>query len=134
MESIRCPNCGLVNFGEVKTCNRCGYDFVYAAEFAAANPHRRKIILSTGEVSFDYKIIDVIFAYGHSSQTLFNGANPLEAYQKVSDILEHTAAQIGAEAVLWVRYDYRVALNSGLVTTNQVFEVFAYGTAVKLVR
>jgi transcriptional regulator of nitric oxide reductase len=134
MDSVRCSNCGLVNFGETKTCNRCGYDFASAAEFAAANPHRRKIILSTGEIPFDYKIIDVVFAYGHSSQTFFRGANPMEAYQRVSDILEQTAAQIGAEAVLWVKYDYRVALSSGLVTTNQVFEVFAYGTAVKIVR
>lgn len=56
----------------------------------------------------------------------------MEAYQRVSTMLEQAAAQIGANAVLWVKYDYRVATTQGFLTTNQVFEVFAYGTAVKL--
>lgn len=92
----------------------------------------RKVTLSTGDVPFDYEIIDVIFAYGNSSESLFQGANPMQAYERVSMRLEQIAAQMGADAVIWIRYDYRVALNQGLIASNQVFEVFAYGTAVKL--
>lgn len=47
-------------------------------------------------------------------------------------MLEQPAAQIWAHAVLWVKYDYREALTQGFLTTNQVFEVFAYGPAVRL--
>ena len=132
MSNVKCPKCGLVNFETAENCKRCGYDFVAARKNEAFNPQRRKILLSTGEAPTNYQIIDVVFAYGNSSQTFFKGANPMEAYQRVSDMLEQAAAQIGANAVLWVKYDYRVAINQGLVLTNQVFEVFAYGTAVRL--
>ena len=96
------------------------------------NRINRKVTLSTGGIPFDYVIIDVIFAYGNSSETFFKGANPMQAYERVSNRLEQIAAQMGADTVLWVQYDYRVALNQGLFGPNQVFEVFAYGTAVKL--
>lgn len=132
MNSIKCSNCGLVNFGTPDVCNRCNYSFVEEAEYVKANPQLRKVILSTGEVPFNYKIIDVVFAYGNSSETFFKGANPMQAYERVSTMLEQAAAKIGADAVLWVKYDYRVAPNQGLFGPNQVFEVFAYGTAVKL--
>jgi uncharacterized protein YbjQ (UPF0145 family) len=132
MSNVKCPNCGFVNFESAQACKRCDYDFVAARKNAAFNPQRRQILLSTGEAPFTYKIIDVVFAYGNSSQSFFKVANPMEAYRKVSDMLEQSAIQVGANAVLWVKYDYRVALNQGFLTTNQVFEVFAYGTAVRL--
>lgn len=96
------------------------------------NKMPRNITLSTGEVPFSYEIIDIVFAYSNSSENFFQGANPIQAYEEVSNVLEQTAAQMGADAVIWIKYDYRVALNQGPLGPNQVFEVFAYGTAVKL--
>src|SRR5215211_652990 len=141
MSNIKCPACGLVNFASAEVCKRCNTNLDQAREEAAReeaaraqrelHPQRRQIILSTGEVQYQYRVIDVVFAYGNSSQSFFKGVNPMEAYQRVSTMLEQAAAQVGANAVLWVKYDYRVSLTQGFLTTNQVFEVFAYGTAVK---
>ncbi|CAN5391978.1 hypothetical protein BH10ACI3_BH10ACI3_26110 [soil metagenome] len=92
----------------------------------------RTVTLSTGDVPFKYEIIDLIFAYGSSNETIFQGASPVQAYEKVSSLLERRAAEIGADAVVWVRYEYRVAQSRDFFVPNQVFEVFAYGTAVRL--
>jgi uncharacterized protein YbjQ (UPF0145 family) len=143
MSNIKCPQCGLVNFESAEVCKRCSLNLKQLREEAEReelarreqrelHPQHRQILLSTGEVQYQYRVIDVVFAYGNSSQSFFKDANPMEAYQRVSVMLEQAAAQIGANAVLWVKYDYRVALTQGLIGPNQVFEVFAYGTAVKL--
>jgi hypothetical protein len=143
MSSIKCPTCDLVSFASAEVCKRCNTNLNQVREEATRedaarvealrraearkeewlkqrelNPQRRQIILSTGEVQFQYQIIDVVFAYGNSSQSFFKNSNPIEAYQRVSTMLEQAAAQIGAHAVLWVKYDYRVALTQGFLTTN----------------
>jgi uncharacterized protein YbjQ (UPF0145 family) len=55
----------------------------------------------------------------------------MEAYSKVAEQLQSNAANMGATAVVHASFDYRVAVSSGCGGGRQVFEVFAYGTAVK---
>ena len=78
-----------------------------------------------------YHVIDVIFSYGNSQEKFLKTANPLEAYPKVRDALKAEAEKISADAVIGAHFDYRVATKQGCGGNGMVFEVFAYGTAVK---
>ncbi len=90
------------------------------------------VILSTGDIRQDYTILDTVFAYGSSTEGFLKSANPIEAYKKVGELLKQNAAKIGADGIVYATFDYRVAVKSGCLSGGQAFEVFAYGTAVKL--
>lgn len=89
------------------------------------------MIVSTTDIKKDYEILDVVFAYGSSGTGWLKTANPMEAYPKVLEELKSNAVKIGAEAIVGATFDYRVAVGTGCSNGKQVFEVFAYGTAVK---
>jgi hypothetical protein len=89
------------------------------------------VILSTGDIRRDYEIIDTVFAYGSSHEGFLKSANPIEAYQKVGDVLKQNAKKKGADGIVFTTFDYRVAVKSGCMSSGQSFEVFAYGTAIK---
>jgi uncharacterized protein YbjQ (UPF0145 family) len=61
---------------------------------------------------------------------MFKVVKPNEAYEYVTAALMKEAQAIGANGIIHIHYDYRVAVNKGFISANQVFEVFAYGTAV----
>lgn len=79
-----------------------------------------------------YEVLEIVFGYG-SSGGLFKSANPMEAYPKVRDQLKVSAEKLKADALIGVNFDYRVAVNTGCGSSSQVFEVFAYATAVKFI-
>ena len=88
------------------------------------------MILSTGDIKGNYEIIDLVFAYGDSTaEGCFGSCTPPQAYEKASQLLAQSATGKGANAVINIRFDFRVAQN---FRNKQVFEVFAYGTAVKV--
>jgi len=90
------------------------------------------VTLSTGDIKQPYTIIDTVFAYGSSDQALFKTANPMEAYSKVSEMLKQAAVKVGGNGIVWATFDYRVAVKQGCGGGSQSFEVFGYGTAVKV--
>ena len=93
----------------------------------------QSVLLSTGEIGIPYDVVDAVFAYGSSSDGFLKTANPLEAYQKVASVLKDRALAAGGDAVTFATFDYRVAANSGC-GGGKAFEVFAYGTAVRIRR
>jgi uncharacterized protein YbjQ (UPF0145 family) len=91
-----------------------------------------QVMLSTGDLKDPYDIVDVVFAYGSSGEGFLKTANPLEAYAKVAEQLRNRAAKAGANGIVHAAFDYRTAAGTGCSSGKQVFEVFAYGTAVKI--
>jgi uncharacterized protein YbjQ (UPF0145 family) len=89
------------------------------------------MIVTTTNLSEKYEIMDVVFAYGSSGEGFLKTANPMEAYPKVLEELKKNAKNKGADAIVGAKFDYRVAAGTGCSNGKQVFEVFAYGTAVK---
>lgn len=89
------------------------------------------VLISTGDLKEDYEIVDAIFAFDSSSQTLFKGADPNKAFDKVKDALRAKATQLGCHAVINCEFEYRVAVSQGF-GGGQIVEIFAYGTAVRL--
>lgn len=86
------------------------------------------MIISTGDIRQDYQIIDVVFAYGEQKEGILGGINKQKAFENVKNDLSKNAAAVGADAVIYATFDYRVAIDG----KKQVLEFIANGTAVKL--
>jgi Putative heavy-metal-binding len=93
---------------------------------------RRYPVMSTGDIPYPYEIVGLVFAQGNSTEGVFADADPAKAYQLVADMLGKEAKDRGANGVIHIRMDYRVAVTGGLLGPRQAFEVFGYGTAVRV--
>jgi hypothetical protein len=90
-----------------------------------------RVLLSTGDIPQRYEIVDLVFAHGNSTEGFLKDVAPLQAFQIVSNLLGQTALQIGANAVVHIRLEFRLA-GQGFLGARQAFEVYGYGTAVRL--
>ncbi len=90
------------------------------------------ILVTTGDIKEDYEIVDAIFALDSCTEGVFKGADPNKAFDKVKDGLRKKANELGAHAVINCEFEYRVAVSQGIMSSKQVIEIFAYGTAVRL--
>ena len=94
-----------------------------------------KIVITTGSVPQNFKIIDAIFAMdSHQESWLFSSsADPARAFDGVKKQLRERCEALGGDAVVNCQFEYRNAIGDGLIGKKQVIEIFAYGTAVKYV-
>lgn len=92
-----------------------------------------EIKISTGNINERYQIIDTIFAVDSHKEGLLKAADPNKAFEKVKQNLKEKCKKLGGDAVINCEFEYRVAVGSGLIGSKQVMEIFAYGTAIKLV-
>lgn len=92
----------------------------------------KDIIISTGDLKQDYTIIDTLFAMDSSKGGVLFSANPGEAFKGVKAQLVKACKAAGGNAIINCQFEYRVAVSQGLMGSKQVFEIFAYGTAVKV--
>ncbi len=92
-------------------------------------PSSARILLSTGDIPDRYEIVDLVFAHGSSSAGALKGMGPPQAFQILADWLGQTAQKAGANAVIHIRFDFQLAQD---LPGTKAFEVFAYGTAVKV--
>ena len=73
-----------------------------------------------------------LFPIDSCKETLFKGADPNKAFDKVKDGLRQKAKELGGQAVINCQFEYRIAVANGFGGSKQVIEIFAYGTAVRL--
>ena len=90
------------------------------------------MIIATGTINAAYTIIDTIFAVDSHKQGFLSSADPNKAFEGVKQQLAQKCAAIGGDAVINCQFEYRNALGDGLMGKKQVIEIFAYGTAVKV--
>jgi uncharacterized protein YbjQ (UPF0145 family) len=90
-----------------------------------------KVVVSTGGMNVDYEIIDTIFAIDSHKEGFFSSADPNKAFEKVKRDLIAKCQSLGGNAILNCQFEYRVAVESGMLGSKQVMEIFAYGTVVK---
>ena len=90
------------------------------------------ILVTTSDLKEEYEIVDAIFALDSCTAGFLHGADPNKAFDKVKDALREKAKELGAHAVICCQFEYRVAVDSGIMSSKQVIEIFAYGTAVRL--
>jgi hypothetical protein len=90
-----------------------------------------RVLFSSGDIPQRYEVVDLVFAHGNSAEEDMAGMQPVQAFQMLVNWLGQTALQIGANAVIHIRIDFR-PVAGGFLGGKQAFEVYGYGTAVKI--
>lgn len=93
------------------------------------------MIICTTTISQKYEIIDTLFVIHGEEAGGFLGTGGIDfekGFQNVKSALAEKARAIGADGVIGVDFEQRVAVSAGM-TNKQVLEFFAYGTAVKII-
>ena len=66
----------------------------------------RRIPVTTGDLKREYRIIDVVFGYVAKDKPAFGFYDIPAGYSEVTDQLANAAAALGANAVVWARYEH----------------------------
>ena len=90
------------------------------------------MIISTGDLKQNYQILDTIFAMDSHKEGFLSSANPGKAFEGVKEQLEKKCKSLGGDAVINCEFEYRNAVGEGMIGKKLIIEIFAYGTAVKL--
>lgn len=91
---------------------------------------------SAPPAKYDFKIIDTVFALdsdGRAGVLFGKTGDASAAFAKVKERLKVRAYELGADGVINCQFEYRVAVTGEGLASQQVLEIFAYGTAVKFV-
>ena len=89
------------------------------------------IIISTGDIKYDYDVIDTVFSLGTGEAGVFSSGSS-NAFKDVKSKLISECKKLGGDAVIFCQFEYRMALGDGLFGKKQLVEIFAYGTAVRI--
>jgi uncharacterized protein YbjQ (UPF0145 family) len=89
------------------------------------------VLVSSGDANRPFKVLGLVVGFASKS-----GNIDVEAvYEKALKRLTESAKELGASGLLFVNFQNRVAVAPHPCGgTQQAFEVFAWGTAVQLVK
>ena len=90
------------------------------------------MIISTTNINDKYEVIDTVFVLQSQSAGGFLGLGGIDtdaAFDGVKSLLSAKAQELGADAIIGCDFEQRIA-NDEL--GKQVLEIFAFGTAVKI--
>jgi hypothetical protein len=96
------------------------------------------MLIATGNINEPYAVLGAVHAVvsrtPKSTGCGTTGGFPIqEAYEAVSQALYQSALSSGGDGVIHIGYDHRVATTTlGCNNTQPVFEVYGWGTAIKL--
>tara|TARA_Y100000994_G_C15453220_1_gene343537 strand:- start:125 stop:514 length:390 start_codon:yes stop_codon:yes gene_type:complete len=85
-----------------------------------------EVEISTGDCSYSYEIIDVIFAFDFASTGFLFGPDASNAFDIVKRKLALKAIDIGGDLVLFTQFSYR-----NVTSPKNGIEIWAYGTVAK---
>lgn len=89
------------------------------------------MIISSGAVCQQYQVLGLVVGFASVSEGCSGGIKVEDTYQMALKRLTESATAKGADGLIFVNFQNRVAVKAGCIGTAQAFEVFAWGTAVK---
>lgn len=89
------------------------------------------MIISSGGVCEQYQVLGLVVGFASVSEGCSSGVNVEGTYQTALRRLTESATAQGADGLIFVNFQNRVAVKPGCTGPSQAFEVFAWGTAVK---
>ena len=92
------------------------------------------IIITTGNLNYQYAVVDCIFAFDQAIEGFFSGTDPHLAFNGVKEKLKQHCAELGGHAVINTHFEYRSAETAGVFGSKCVIEIFAYGTVVQFLQ
>ncbi|MCW3835602.1 hypothetical protein ACFQ1E_06285 [Sphingomonas canadensis] len=96
------------------------------------------MLTAAGNINQDYEVIGIVHATASRVPEKAGCGSPAgiaieAAYRDVTGSLQEAAARSGGDALIHVGYDYRMSTQQmGCNGVQPSFEVYAWGTAVKL--
>jgi hypothetical protein len=90
------------------------------------------IKVSSGGISQPYQVIGIVIGFASTTDSCGSGVKVESTYQAALDRLVESAVGKGANGLLFVSFQNRTAVAQGCAGPSQAFEVFAWGTAVRL--
>jgi uncharacterized protein YbjQ (UPF0145 family) len=97
------------------------------------------MLVASGNINREYEVLGMVHAVVVRTQTSVGctgkgGGLPVqEAYQEATKALHASAIASGGDGVIHVGFDYRQSsTNIGCNNTKPTFEVYGWGTAIKL--
>ena len=91
------------------------------------------IVISTGDLDGDYRIIDTVMVFDRDVAGFIKGVDPSVAFELVKEHLRNVAVEKGGDAVINCLFQFRNAITDSGPFASQVFELYAIGTVVKRV-
>ena len=89
------------------------------------------IVISTGDLDGDYRIIDTVMVFDRDVAGFIKGVDPSVAFELVKEHLRNVAVEKGGDAVINCLFQFRNAITDSGPFASQVFELYAIGTVVK---
>ena len=89
------------------------------------------MLVSSGDANRPFSVLDMVFGFASSNGGCQAKSSTEDVYEKALDRLIESAVEMEADGVLFVGFQNRVATAAGCFGPQQVFEVFAWGTAVR---
>ena len=158
MIEINCPSCLSSNILEDRQvdrdidCTTCGATFlvekviledeeaeeaanevVEVIPEAAEESSSNLVEISTGAPSWEYDTIDTIFVIDTLDKKFFSSTSPNLAFEGAKTQLKNQVQELGGDAVINCKFDYRISAGHGIFGVMHDLEIFAYGTVVKRV-
>lgn len=110
------------------------YEERLRAEAAEARQARiDSIRVFTGELKHRYVVVDTLRGFGHYVAPLNEEYDPLEATRRAAYSLQEQAADVFADAIVHARFDILRYTQTSGQRVVPVYEVHAFGTAVRIV-
>jgi uncharacterized protein YbjQ (UPF0145 family) len=92
------------------------------------------MIASTGGISDPFDIVQVVIGFASQEEgcggTIKTSAVYAEAYKRLLE----SASALKAEGVIFISFQNRFAVSQACGSSKQVFEVFSWGTAIRIRR
>jgi uncharacterized protein YbjQ (UPF0145 family) len=90
------------------------------------------VIISSGRICEMYQTLGLVVGFASQSEGCNGPVQVEKTYRAALQRLIDSAAAMRANGLIYVNFQNRVASQTGCNGTKQVFEVFAWGTAVRL--
>lgn len=94
------------------------------------------MLLTSGPIDEKTETLGLVFAMGASvAEGCSDQINAIAAYQNANNELKKLAKEMNADAIVCINYQNRNAVSNSCGSRGkQVFEVYAWGTAVRFVK
>jgi len=92
------------------------------------------VLVSSGDANRPFKVLGLVVGFASRGQGCQGKVDVEAVYEKALQRLTESAEALEASGLLFVNFQNRVASTQACGTSQQTFEVFAWGTAVRWVK
>jgi len=91
----------------------------------------KALLVSSGDIGRPYEVIKLVTAYASSDEGFSGRISGGEAYEAAIRRLEQAASRLEADALIYVNLHGNMGVKRAFVGEVHMYEVFAWGTAVR---